>query len=51
LHGGWLTAWGRRGEGAQFCLTVPRAAGAHLTVSPWPAVPPDARVEVLDASV
>ncbi len=48
LHGGWLTAWGRRGEGAQFCLTVPRAAGASLHSSPWPSVPPDVR-EPVDA--
>lgn len=48
LHGGWLTAWGRRGEGAQFCLTVPRAAGANLHSSPWPRVPPDVR-EPVDA--
>ncbi|MBN9104880.1 MAG: HAMP domain-containing histidine kinase [Propionibacteriaceae bacterium] len=48
LHGGWLTAWGRRGEGAQFCLTVPRSAGANLHSSPWPSVPPDVR-EPVDA--
>jgi two-component system sensor histidine kinase MtrB len=48
LHGGWLTAWGRRGEGAQFCLTVPRAAGTNLHGSPWPSVPPDVR-EPVDA--
>ena len=28
LHGGWLTAWGRPGLGAQFRLTLPRTAGA-----------------------
>ena len=49
LHGGWLTAWGRRGEGAQFCLTVPRSAGVPVQESPWPSVPPDAG-EVIDAS-
>ena len=27
LHGGWLTAWGRPGMGAQFRLTLPRKAG------------------------
>ena len=27
LHGGWLQAWGRPGEGAQFRLTLPRRAG------------------------
>jgi two-component system sensor histidine kinase MtrB len=41
LHGGWLTAWGRPGLGAQFRLTVPRRAGETLQGSPWPVVPPD----------
>ena len=27
LHGGWLTAWGRPGLGAQFRLTLPRRLG------------------------
>ena len=27
LHGGWLTAWGRPGLGAQFRLTLPRERG------------------------
>ena len=27
LHGGWLQAWGRPGEGAQFRLTLPRHLG------------------------
>ncbi|WP_375432424.1 MtrAB system histidine kinase MtrB [uncultured Friedmanniella sp.] len=41
LHGGWLTAWGRPGLGAQFRLTVPRVAGAILETSPLPLVPRD----------
>jgi two-component system sensor histidine kinase MtrB len=41
LHGGWLTAWGRPGLGAQFRLTVPRRAGAILETSPLPLVPRD----------
>ena len=49
LHGGVLTAWGRRGQGAQFCLTLPRAAGTGVHSAPWPTVPPDIR-EVVDAS-
>ncbi len=49
LHGGWITAWGRPGAGAQFCLTVPRSAGSTLYRSPWPSVPPDVR-EPADAS-
>jgi two-component system sensor histidine kinase MtrB len=41
LHGGWLTAWGRPGMGAQFRLTLPRKAGAILETSPLPMVPRD----------
>jgi two-component system, OmpR family, sensor histidine kinase MtrB len=41
LHGGWLQAWGRPGEGAQFRLTLPRRAGAVLRHSPLPLVPGD----------
>jgi two-component system sensor histidine kinase MtrB len=43
LHGGWLQAWGRPGEGAQFRLTLPRHAGESLRQSPLPLVPVDAR--------
>ncbi len=39
LHGGWLQAWGRPGEGAQFRLTLPRRAGGVLRHSPLPLVP------------
>jgi two-component system sensor histidine kinase MtrB len=42
LHGGWLQAWGRPGEGALFRLTLPRRAGEPLRASPLPLVPPDA---------
>ena len=31
LHDGWLQAWGERGRGAQFRLTLPRRAGHTLT--------------------
>jgi two-component system sensor histidine kinase MtrB len=41
LHGGWLTAWGRPGMGAQFRLTLPRTAGGILEQSPLPLVPRD----------
>jgi two-component system sensor histidine kinase MtrB len=41
LHGGWLTAWGRPGMGAQFRLTLPRKAGTILERSPLPMVPRD----------
>ncbi|NHC25337.1 HAMP domain-containing histidine kinase [Nocardioides sp. IC4_145] len=43
LHGGWLQAWGRVDEGAQFRLTLPRRAGTPLRQSPLPLVPADAR--------
>ncbi|NYI43578.1 two-component system sensor histidine kinase MtrB [Nocardioides aromaticivorans] len=42
LHGGWLQAWGRSGQGAQFRLTLPRRAGATLRHSPLPLIPEDA---------
>jgi two-component system sensor histidine kinase MtrB len=34
LHGGWLQAWGRVGEGASFRLVLPRTAGATLRHAP-----------------
>ncbi len=42
LHGGWLQAWGRPGEGAQFRLTLPRHAGDLLRHSPLTLAPSDA---------
>ena len=36
LHGGWLQAWGERGNGAQFRLTLPRRIGGGLEGSPLP---------------
>ncbi|MGH3424101.1 MAG: MtrAB system histidine kinase MtrB, partial [Nocardioidaceae bacterium] len=39
LHGGWLQAWGEPGQGAQFRLTLPTAAGEELQRSPIPLVP------------
>jgi two-component system sensor histidine kinase MtrB len=44
LHGGWLQAWGRPGEGAHFRLTLPRRTGEMLRHSPLPLVPPDVSV-------
>ncbi|WP_203336844.1 MtrAB system histidine kinase MtrB [Nocardioides limicola] len=44
LHGGWLQAWGRPGQGAQFRLTLPRRAGDELRHSPLSLVPEDAEV-------
>ncbi|QZY30768.1 HAMP domain-containing histidine kinase [Nocardioides coralli] len=43
LHGGWLQAWGRPGEGSQFRLTLPRRSGTVLRHSPLPLVPDDVR--------
>ncbi|MDO5500136.1 MAG: MtrAB system histidine kinase MtrB [Propionibacteriaceae bacterium] len=41
LHGGWLNAWGRPQQGAQFRLTLPRTAGTVLEISPLPVIPRD----------
>ncbi|WP_296137731.1 MtrAB system histidine kinase MtrB [uncultured Tessaracoccus sp.] len=41
LHHGWLTAWGRPGEGAQFRLTLPRDAEGRVLLSPLPVMPED----------
>ncbi|MCW2604968.1 MAG: mtrB [Pseudonocardiales bacterium] len=45
LHGGWLQAWGQRGEGAQFRLTLPRRHGEDLATSPLPLEPIHDQVE------
>jgi two-component system sensor histidine kinase MtrB len=42
LHGGWLHAWGRPGQGAQFRLTLPVRSGAPLVSSPLPIEPDNA---------
>jgi two-component system sensor histidine kinase MtrB len=44
LHGGWLQAWGEKGRGAVFRLTVPRVAGHTLVGSPLPLGPDEADV-------
>ena len=41
LHGGWLHAWGRPGQGAQFRLTLPVRSGDTVVSSPLPIEPPD----------
>ena len=51
LHGGWLQAWGERGDGAQFRLTLPRLAGEPLEHSPLPLMPPDAGRHTVGPSV
>ena len=44
LHGGGLDAWGERGKGACFRLTLPRRQGVDYTGNPLPLPPPDAKV-------
>jgi two-component system sensor histidine kinase MtrB len=44
LHSGWLQAWGARGRGAVFRMTLPRVAGGNLEGSPLPLEPPEVRV-------
>ena len=39
LHNGWLQAWGERGKGAVFRLTLPRQAGGSVSSSPLPLSP------------
>jgi two-component system sensor histidine kinase MtrB len=39
LHNGWLQAWGERGKGSVFRLTLPRVAGGTVSASPLPLVP------------
>ncbi|HEV2089019.1 MAG TPA: MtrAB system histidine kinase MtrB [Cryptosporangiaceae bacterium] len=46
LHGGWLQAWGRPGQGAQFRLTLPVRVRGRLTSSPLPLRPVDLRAPV-----
>jgi two-component system sensor histidine kinase MtrB len=44
LHGGWLQAWGEKGRGSVFRLTLPRTAGQSLVGSPLPLGPDEAEV-------
>lgn len=39
LHGGWLQAWGEKGEGASFRLTLPRRLGEAVAASTLHLVP------------
>ena len=48
LHGGWLQAWGERGKGSVFRLTLPRVAGQELAGSPLPLEPDEAEVAATD---
>ncbi len=49
LHGGWLQAWGEKGRGSVFRLTLPRTAGQRIAGSPLPLGPDEA--EVITSSV
>jgi len=42
LHQGWIHAWGRPGEGAQFRVVLPRREDVVGTHSPIPLIPEDA---------
>jgi two-component system, OmpR family, sensor histidine kinase MtrB len=44
LHAGWLQAWGERGRGSVFRLTLPRVAGGQLAGSPLPLNPDDTEI-------
>src|SRR5712672_3460686 len=48
LNGGWLEAWGERGTGSVFRLTLPRVAGQELAGSPLPLGPDEAEVAATD---
>jgi two-component system, OmpR family, sensor histidine kinase MtrB len=47
LHAGWLQAWGERGKGSVFRLTLPRVAGGQLVGSPLPLCP-DEEIATVD---
>jgi two-component system, OmpR family, sensor histidine kinase MtrB len=53
LHGGWLQAWGERGRGSVFRLTLPRFAGQPIAGSPLPLGPDEAAIitSVLEADI
>jgi two-component system sensor histidine kinase MtrB len=53
LHGGWLQAWGERGRGSVFRLTLPRIVGQSIAGSPLPLGPDEAEVvtTVLEADL
>lgn len=41
LHGGWLQAWGRKGAGSNFRLTLPLRQGGTIVKSPLQLEPAD----------
>jgi two-component system, OmpR family, sensor histidine kinase MtrB len=44
LHSGWLQAWGEKGRGSVFRLTLPRTAGQPIVGSPLPLGPDEAEI-------
>jgi len=42
LHQGWIHAWGRPGQGAQFRVVLPKREDTVVTHSPIPLIPTDA---------
>jgi two-component system, OmpR family, sensor histidine kinase MtrB len=44
LHGGWLQAWGEKGRGSVFRLTLPRQVGQPIVGSPLPLGPDEAEL-------
>ncbi|WP_407941410.1 MtrAB system histidine kinase MtrB [Metallococcus carri] len=44
LHDGWLQAWGEKGSGSCFRLTLPSRAGVPIERSPLPLAPDDSQV-------
>jgi two-component system sensor histidine kinase MtrB len=44
LHGGWLQAWGEKGRGSVFRLTLPRRSGFPIVGSPLPLGPDEVEV-------
>jgi two-component system sensor histidine kinase MtrB len=51
LHRGWLQAWGERGRGSVFRLTLPRRAGDQIAGSPLPLGPDEADITAPPSSV
>lgn len=51
LHNGWLQAWGRKGSGANFRLTVPLRQGEGIDASPVPLEPDDTMVQGQPGSI
>ena len=49
LHNGWLQAWGEKGRGSVFRLTLPRRSGYPIVGSPLPLGPDE--VEVVASAV